>query len=48
MGHVALVVIAGTTILVPYLSSQVTATHLKIGRLSHLTAVFMDWKFLES
>ena len=31
IGHVTLVAIAGTTILVPCLLSQVTATHLKIG-----------------
>ena len=31
MEHLALVAIAGTTILVPFHISQVTATHLKIG-----------------
>ena len=31
MGHVSLVAITGTTILVHYLLSQVTATYLKIG-----------------
>ena len=33
LGHVFLVAITGTTILVPYLLSQVTATHAKKGHL---------------